>query len=256
MASLRLVSVNIERSKHLDLFVSFLREQNADVVCIQECMERDIPLLEKAAGGTCFFTPLCIFAGAGEEQGVYGQAIISRLPFVLSSAMYYAGEHDPLFVFNNEEKEEVIGRQARALSLIEVEKDSIRFKIATTHFTWSPDGEATDRQRRDLKSLLGLLDVEKEFVLAGDFNAPRGSDIFDTLAKHYKDNIPAKYEWSLDESLHRVPREVLAAHARDAGVPGLMVDGLFSTPEYIVSAVELHTGVSDHCAITATVSKK
>jgi hypothetical protein len=34
-----------------------------------------------------------------------------------------------------------------------------------------------------------------------------------------------------------------------------MVDGLFSTADYEVSAVALHQGVSDHCAVTAVVSK-
>jgi hypothetical protein len=34
-----------------------------------------------------------------------------------------------------------------------------------------------------------------------------------------------------------------------------MVDGLFSTPGYLVSDVELHSGVSDHMAITANVAK-
>jgi endonuclease/exonuclease/phosphatase family metal-dependent hydrolase len=216
-------------------------------------MERDVPLFERAIGGKCFFTPLCIFAGPGEEQGIYGQAIISKLPLVSSSALYYAGEHDPLFLFNNEQKEEVIGRQARALSLIEVEKDDVRFKIATTHFTWTSSGQTSDAQRRDLVSLIALLDVQKEFVLSGDFNAPRGGEVFEALARKYKDNIPAKYEWSLDEHLHRISRETLAANAKTAGVPGLMVDGLFSTPEYVTSNVILHSGVSDHCAITATI---
>ena len=27
-------------------------------------------------------------------------------------------------------------------------------------------------------------------VLAGDFNAPRGQEMFDTIAQNYKDNIP------------------------------------------------------------------
>ena len=256
MTNIRLVSVNIERSKHLETVATFLKEQKPDIVCLQECMERDVPLFEEAAAGKAFFTPLCIHADPREESGVYGQAMISRYPFVASDAIYYAGEHEPLFVFNNELKEEVIARQARAVSIVEIDKEETRFKIATTHFTWTPKGETTDRQRHDLRLLFGLLEAQAEIVLAGDFNAPRGGEIFDALAKRYKDNIPPQYIWSLDEKLHRIPRSILADHAREVGVSGLMVDGLFSTPEYEVSDVKLHAGVSDHCAITANIYKK
>ena len=35
-----------------------------------------------------------------------------------------------------------------------------------------------------------------------------------------------------------------------------MVDGVFSTPDYDVTGVTLHQGVSDHCAITAQIGKR
>ena len=35
-----------------------------------------------------------------------------------------------------------------------------------------------------------------------------------------------------------------------------MVDGVFSTPDYHVTGVTLHQGVSDHCAITAQIGKR
>jgi hypothetical protein len=47
---------------------------------------------------------------------------------------------------------------------------------------------------------------------------------------------------SIDPKLHR------------AGALQLMVDGLFTTPGYEASDVMLHTGVSDHCAITARIA--
>jgi|GEM_PF-5115909 hypothetical protein len=37
---IRFVSLNIERSKHLDLVIPFLQAQNADVVCLQELMDK------------------------------------------------------------------------------------------------------------------------------------------------------------------------------------------------------------------------
>ena len=98
---LSLVSVNIERSKHLDRVVPFLREQNADVVCIQECMDRDIALFESLIGPLLLFTPLCIFLARApmEQEGIYGQAIFSKHKLLNTTEAYYAGDSEPLFKF-------------------------------------------------------------------------------------------------------------------------------------------------------------
>ncbi len=75
------------------------------------------------------------------------------------------------------------------------------------------------------------------------------------IAAKYKDNIPAEYVWSLDMGLHRAANGGLQEGAAAQGLPGLMVDGLFSTPEYTISDVRMHDGISDHCAIVAQVTK-
>ncbi len=243
MHGINLVSVNIERSKHLELVLPFLRERAPDVACIQECMERDIPLLKETVGEHVLFVPLCIFAQrSDEEEGLYGQTIFSRYPFVTTSSQYYGGEYDPLSTFTDD-KEASIERIGKALSGIEIEKDGVVYKIMTTHFTWSKHGEPDERQRTDLKSLFGILETQPEFVLTGDFNAPRGRATWDTIAATYKDNIPTEYTSSIDPVLHRA-----------APLP-YVVDGLFTTPKYVASNVELISAVSDHCAIVASIQK-
>jgi hypothetical protein len=49
---------------------------------------------------------------------------------------------------------------------------------------------------------------------------------------------------TIDQYLHRKP-----------GIQ-LVVDGLFSTPEYEVAHVKVKSGISDHMAVIATVSRK
>jgi endonuclease/exonuclease/phosphatase family metal-dependent hydrolase len=100
-----------------------------------------------------------------------------------------------------------------------------------------------DFQRGACDRLLELLD-DRSLVLCGDFNAPRGKEIFSRLAAHWTDHVPLAHTTSLDPVLHR------------AGALQLMVDGIFSTPDYDVSGVRLHQGVSDHCAITARIGKR
>lgn len=243
MPGISLVSVNVERSKHLDLVLPFLRAHNADVICVQELMKRDIPAFEDATNAKGYFSERCVFlARPGEHEGIEGQGIFSKFPLLSTRTDCYAGQCAPLVRFGSD-KAEAIGRIARALTTVEFEAHGESFQIATTHFTWTPDGRVvTDMQREDLTSLLSLLEG-KEFALCGDFNAARGLEIFDTLASRFKDNIPSRYATSIDGAIHR------------AGALPFMIDGLFTTPKYVASDVKLHTGVSDHCAITAMISK-
>jgi endonuclease/exonuclease/phosphatase family metal-dependent hydrolase len=241
MPSIRLVSINIERSKHLDTVSEFLRKQSADVVTLQEVMERDLLFLESVLGMKSFYVPLSEYEKPDEAKGLEGQSIFAR-DFVGTSKAYYAGEWDPLTKFT-EDKLESIVRIAKALSWVQVEKAGQLFCVATTHFTWSEHGEVTDLQRKDMQALLEHLKGIPEFVLSGDFNTPRGREMWDLLAATYKDNIPLKYSSSIDPLLHRA-----------APIP-YVIDGVFTTLGYSASNVELHTGISDHCAVTATISK-
>lgn len=241
---IRLVSLNVERSKHLDLVIPFLEKQQADVVCLQELMEKDIAAISSSLGNpSVHFTLMTTIIGEGRS----GTGIFSRLPIEDSGMEYYVGgdgsqqqDVNDRSTFNNAE---------RAFSWCDVAQSGATHRIGTTHFTWTPDGLPSEEQRMHMRELLSTLSRHREFILCGDFNAPRGGEIFAMLAQKYKDNIPSKYRTSIDVDLHRAGK--IASKKMDEK----MVDGLFSTPGYVVSDVELHAGVSDHMAITASIAK-
>lgn len=89
--------------------------------------------------------------------------------------------------------------------------------------------------------LLKFLSEIPEFILCGDFNAPRGGIIFDTIASKYKDNIPSEINTTIDKNLHK------------AGDLKLVVDGLFTTPSYQITSIKIIDSLSDHCAILANI---
>ena len=244
MPSLKLISLNIERSKHLDRIVPFLHAEHPDVVCLQEVCERDIPRLEETVGTCHAFAPICMHPADPPEEGfvVIGTGIFSRLTARRANVSYYRGNETHARAHRRPVMDDV------NLVVCDFEMGGGVFRIGTTHFTWAPDGNVSDRQRHDMPKLLGILDTLGGFVLTGDFNAPRLHDghqgeIFGVLAARFEDNIPAEYTTSIDGTLHR------------AGPLPYMIDGLFSTPEYAVSNVRLVDGVRDHMAVVATVSK-
>jgi endonuclease/exonuclease/phosphatase family metal-dependent hydrolase len=241
---IKFISVNIERDKHFDTVLPFLKEQDPDVVCLQEVFEKDIPRFEEELGMRGFYATMFLWPRVmGDMEGVsMGVAILTKLPVIGTLSQYYKSDPLHLGIFTGNDNE----TEARVLLSTAVDVSGVRYTLGTTHFTWTPHGSVDDRQRRDLKSLFGKTDEFKDgIVFAGDFNAPRGRETFDEIAKRFKDNIPTDYVTSLDPKLHRAPEDVKY----------LMVDGLFSTPEYDVSDVALHFGVSDHAAIVAKIAK-
>lgn len=238
-ATLSLVQINIERSKHVGLVLPFLLRQHPDVICMQELMEEDLEHFKRELGMEAVYAPMAVHPRPESVPGVVGLAVFSRLPLSLSRTTYYHKSTDPLPQHTPGLPDSI----ANALIRFDVEKGGVLYRLATTHFTWAAEGGVNDLQRVNLQKLFALLEREGELVLTGDFNAPRGGEIFSAIAARYKDNIPPEYTTSIDGSLHR------------AGPMEYMVDCIFSTPGYTVSDVKLVSGVSDHCAVVATVSK-
>lgn len=243
-ASIKLISLNIERSKHLGTVLSFLEKQQPDVLCIQEIVEHDIPRFVAVLGGAEYvFAPLLRHM---EMQGspIVGEALFSRLRVVRKDIQYYVGNADDIPEHSPSQETQKGHVMNCALVTVSVEKEGSLFTAGTTHFTWSPEGTPTLEQRINMKKLLGVLGTYQELVFTGDFNAPRGREIFSMLAAKYTDNVPVRYTTSIDGNLHR------------AGPLEFMVDGLFSTSQYAVSNVEMVCGLSDHCALVGEVSRR
>ncbi|MBY0539386.1 endonuclease/exonuclease/phosphatase family protein [Patescibacteria group bacterium] len=238
---LRVISVNIEYDKHFDRVLQFLKAEQWDVLLVNELLATDVPKLEEALQEDCFFVPMMRFSRPYGKIPM-GHGVFSRVPVVCRDEQY-SGPLGEITDFIEGTSEERLQTCKNFLVVVEANKDQATYKIGFTHFPWTPDGEADNIQRVCAKALLEIIEREGEMVLFGDFNAPRGKEIFSMFAEKLKDNIPAQYETSLDENLHR------------AGKLTLMVDGCFTTPAYTASDVELRFGVSDHAAVLATISK-
>jgi endonuclease/exonuclease/phosphatase family metal-dependent hydrolase len=240
----KFISLNIEHSKHLDTAPAFLQKEQADIVCLQELDEPTIPLFEAAVGGRCFFVPM---SKRGDMRR--GIGIFTRHTMLSKNAYRYGGSKDADTVPDGTTFQTRYDTTCYSLALCDIKIEGVAYRIGTTHFPVTEHGTATDFQRNAMTNLLSILESKGELLLCGDFNAPRGGEIFAMLADKYRDNIPSQYKTSLDLKLHRAVQANQAHEIADK-----MVDGLFSTPKYAVSEVRLQDGVSDHCAIVASVT--
>ncbi len=237
--AIRFISVNIERDRHIDKIQKLIQKENPDVICFQEVMQDKAQTIASAFGYFCLFTPTTRHELVDDQWE--GIAILSRFAFYDINLHQYAGPSEIPAVFTKFPVSVLHQTRRYIVQLVELRIEDKIYRFANTHFTWSRDGQADDYQRQDVQKMLNYLKAYPSFVLSGDFNAPRGREIFSTIAECYKDNIPAHYETSLDKDLHR------------CGYLPYMVDGLFSTPDYKIRDVELVFGVSDHAAVRAVV---
>lgn len=255
---LNLISVNIEGKRHLDKIERLLEQVRPDVVCMQEVFVDDVSRLSDALARamdgtvTAQFTPIVFKTSDGLDKTAdeiatgthelieFGNLIMTVLPATGLQEQYYYGDRAHLRVHRSG----VLTDIALVLSSLVLEKDGATFQVATTHFCKNHEGSVTsDFQREQVVGLLQSLEQLGNFIVCGDFNAPRGGEIFTMLAERYTDNIDASYTSSIDPDLHR------------AGHLPYMVDGLFTTPEYVVTHMHFETGVSDHYAIVATIER-
>ena len=241
-----MLSLNIEGSKHLDTRVfPFLKQQQADVICLQEVFEVDVDRIEKTLGFKGKYVPLAnvdkVTKHTPKPMGLWGIYLGSRLPIDEIGCEFYKGTIDqtPIFLTNNNPN--AINRAIVWMKVLDGEKDYV---IANTHFIWSMHGQPTLYQHQYLDKLFQITRKLPPHILCGDFNAPRGREIFTRLAEEYRDNIPLEITTTLDENFHY------------AGKLEFVVDGMFSSPEYQVSEVKVVSGLSDHMALVAEVRRK
>jgi len=244
--ALKLISLNIEGKRHLDKVVPFLTEQKADVVCLQEVFEEDLPKLKDQFYSNHLFLPtwrtsqhfnLEIKEGYSPGNQLFGLAMFSRLPLTELQAVRL----DPKLP----ETPENTGPGTWNPGLLVARAEN--FTIANTHFTWTPKGKVNDRQRRHLQTLFGLLKPYPNLVLIGDFNSPRGGEIHQALTQKFVDHTPKNITSTLDPKLHY-------ANRLQPGKLKLVVDYLFTTPG-ISAKVTVKNNLSDHLALVARVYK-
>lgn len=242
---MKLIQLNIERDLHLDRVKAFLTREQADVVCLEEVLEPSAHALAAELGYHVHYVPQKRISGyeEGTDGLAEGVALFTREPHMLLGEHYYVRSRETIQMRVKErdgtdENEDEI---AKVALVADVRTGAECVRVAMTHFTWSANGGVSVYQRRDLRELLTITAPYGELVLCGDFNIPRGTELYHVLAQQYRDNVPPEYTTSLDQDLHR-----------KKGLQ-FMVDYIWSTPAYAVTDVRMVCGVSDHCALVADV---
>lgn len=234
-----IATLNIEGHHHLDRFLPVLRNQHLDVVCLQEVFASDVEQIAKVLEMESMFVPIMRVETENKYNisplGEWGVALFTTLPHSEFVTERYRGTGSMVPVFSENPND-----PWRVLLSTTVEKGTQKVTVATTHFTWSKEGITSDEQRQDFAELKKLTDAYKELVLCGDFNAPRGRELWSLFAQDFTDGLPPEITSTLDPLLHY------------AAPLDLVVDGFF-VRGYQCGQVQVFPGVSDHLAIVGEI---
>lgn len=241
---MKLLTVNVEGHKHVDLICTLLTAEQPDVICLQEIFEVDVPLFQNALKNEDQFQVMFSPNANVVKQNQYGIAPMGKwgIALIVNRAFIQDSMHDfhQLFYVGEERVvPEFVGPYSvrRSLLVAQLAVDGQSFAVATTHFTWTPNGQSSPQQHSDLKQLKLHLSNYNRFILCGDFNAPRGGEIYSKIAEGLIDHVPRDVLTTLDHTLHY------------AGMLNLVVDGVLSTPDIGSINTRVIDGVSDHKAI-------
>ena len=232
MDKLKIVTLNTANSLLNDEQDAFLHEGMFDVICLQEISPAKFNQYKSDLEMYGYYYGT--YVNDGEQIGI---GILSKYKFVDTKILHF-GEHEK----NIESHEE--SHRALLVATIDPGNSGDVWNIANIHFTWSPNGLPSEQQKAHVRKLIETLDEYESLILCGDFNAPRGGEIFSHIASKYVDNVPDEYTTSIDSKNHR------------AGELNYMIDGIFSTIDFKSTDFATHANLSDHLALVATFSKK
>ncbi len=235
---MRGLSCNIERNRHLDRLIPFIQQQDPDVLCVQELYEPNQDLFS----GLQKWSFSCITYMTVPNGFEYPQAlaVFSKMP-VLSHKVHMLGDFTDELEIPYEKP-----RNSHTVNWKVIEINYKTIDVFVLHAPVAAEGDqVTEYQKLYLAKLLRLLSKSKKFVLCGDLNSARGADIWDGITEQYQDNIPSKYQTSIDNDLHY------------AGYKNLqhVVDCCFSHNTTVLDA-QYHSGLSDHFALTFEIEDK
>lgn len=252
---MKLISLNVEGNKHWHRIIPFLKEEKPDVFCVQEVLKCDMALIEKETGMQhSLFVPMALYPineskTHTEQKGI---ALFTNNGTARFNHAYYKLPPNPLVLVDSTSYATKYETHGNALAWVSLEHEQQTYTIVTTHLVVTEKGIPNEFQTRQVEKLLEISKKLPPHVICGDFNMPRSiNTLYKELTRFYADAIPSSVEGSLDPELHRANLDPIERER----IKAFMVDYIFTTPEYSVKQVQLHSGVSDHCAVIANLEK-
>ncbi len=261
---IKIIHLNIERSKHVREIIKLIQKEEPDVLCFEEAMYKDVKKIAFDFSYNLAFAPLLVLENQAEEKEAEGSAILSK--FLISDVEKYKYNDQQTKDILVRREDQVISKkgvrpQDRFLYNYTLLNVSIKdnkgktINIATTHFPvvdhQSPglpshklnslkDIDNLEHSDIYLENLISKLrKINNPLIFTADLNNARGEYVYDQLAHELIDIVPQSVTSTIDPNLHR--RSDLK----------LVVDTIMISPDIKVKKFSVLDNISDHKALLA-----
>lgn len=262
---IKLIHLNIERSKHIDKVFALLKNERPNIVCFQEAIYEDMRSMAKKLGYELAFAPLLTLK-EGKKKKQEGSIILSKYPMKNIRKCRYDDkilQKVPVCTEEDILSKDGVRPEGRfsyfnTLLIAEIQITKTKtITVATTHFPVAdrstpglPDHELKTiknvmeigHTRTYLDRLIKLIrELPKPIIFTSDLNNNRGEYFYDSIAHELIDIVPSSVNSTIDPSLHRKPKLEL------------MVDTIMVSPGITVEDFKVIEGISDHKVFFASL---
>jgi endonuclease/exonuclease/phosphatase family metal-dependent hydrolase len=233
---------NVWYKEDIHNIAKFLKETNADVVCLQE-LTIDSP--EQTVQNTVSFIAEQLGYDYAHQDITFedddtklANAVFSRFPITKKDSAW----------INKPTGTNHYDDEYRAYVEVTLDIDGTELIVGTVHMSYTDAFEPTDRKLHETAKLLQHIGSKtSNFILTGDFNAQPDSEVVKRIAKKLNHVGPDYKErtWTT---------KPFSYEGFEAVTLDWRLDYIFATPDIKVkSAVVLDTDFSDHLPIIARI---
>jgi endonuclease/exonuclease/phosphatase family metal-dependent hydrolase len=245
---MKILNLNIYGGKYYDEIISFLKQNEYDIICFQE-----------VTGGRMGFTDSDSFQNLRNDLGMEAEIVIST-NFVGDknsydgNAIFYKNSLIPgnkkeifLYPFSETKLDETDFRfRPRTAISLDFQINNKPITIINTQLAWSLIPETTQIKEEVGQKLFNFVkEIKNDFILMGDFNLESNNKVvhqFDSLAQNLIQMHNIKN--TLNPRTHRAAKEIFPK--------GLAVDFVFITPGIKAKEFKLldNFDLSDHFGLS------
>lgn len=247
--SVKVISLNIWRAEVLENLISFIKQENPDILLFQEVYDGKSKDLPPAYRFFQYFQEVFpqyngVFAAAFMDITEYGNieegtAVFSKFKITRSKRTFF---DIPYFTFNGHARER-FDDIPQTLLHAQLDAHGIELNAFSMHGIWGTDGLDTPRRLQMAETVIKEVEGKENVILAGDFNLNPDTDAVKKIEKH----LQSVFGVSLIKTFNM-------KHKTDPGYAVAAVDMMFVNRNIKVIEKDCpDVDVSDHLPLIATL---
>lgn len=235
---------NVWFKESADKVVQFIRETDADIVCLQELTQdsvpnpnRDIPAEIKALGYSAAYLPA--HQRTGERHIKMGNGIFSKFPIISSRHVY---------VQHQDTDSQDYSKENRVYLEAKIKINDTELTIGTTHLSYIPRFAMTSEKQKEVDRLVAAIgDNQQNYLFTGDLNSIPNSYTVAKLGEFLNSAGPnfSEPSWTT---------KPFSYDGFEATTLDWRLDYIFTTPDLqVLSSKIIQTDYSDHLPILTEI---